>query len=294
MIQEKPNILINRQSAGGDVLMTTPIIRKIYQDRRGQCNIDFFVHPECLSYLGSNPYLRNVYTGLPTGNIISNYDIIYNLDLVYEKNPLIHAVDAYAMYVFGHCDFDRSLELHTRLEEQEQAREIHKNLGDYIVIHQRRYAWPSRNISEKFWQGVVKILLEHTTMHIVQVGSPHEPVITGSNRLIDARGQLTIGELKEVISNSRLYMGVDSGPAHVASATDTDMIVLYTSVREEYRRPLRSRGKFIPVTANIECYGCHAKNPTPCTTFICHRGDIECVNRFDHIQVANMALSILK
>lgn len=294
MIQDKPNILINRQSAGGDVLMTSPIVRKIYQDRKGHCNIDFFVHPECRAYLGANPYLRNIYTGLPNASAISKYDIIYNLDLVYEKNPSIHAVDAYAMYAFGYCDFDRSLELYTTAEEQEQGCEIHKNLGNFVVLHQRRYAWPSRNIPEKFWQGVVKFLLENTDLYIVQVGSTHEPVITGNNRLIDARGQLSIGELKEVISHARLYLGVDSGPAHVASATNTDMIVLYTSVREEYRRPLRSHGKFIPVAANIECYGCHAKNPTPCTTFICHRGDIECVNRFDHNEVAKLALSLIK
>ncbi len=290
-----PKILINRQAAGGDVLMTTPIIRKIYQDRKGRCEIDFFVKQECRAYLGSNPYIKNIHTRLPDANDLKKYDVIIDLDLVYEKNPEIHAIDAYALYAIGHTDFDRSVELHTTEQEKASADRFKSSIGnDYIVLHQRKFAWPSRNIPEKIWLGVVKELLEKTHHHIVQVGAPGEPAFSGDPRLVDLRGELTIPQLKEVIGNADLYLGVDSGPAHVASATATDMIVLYTSVREEYRRPLRTNGRFVPIAAEIDCYGCHAKNPVPCTTFICHRKDIECVNRFDANKIAESALSLIK
>lgn len=289
-----PKILINRQAAGGDVLMTTPIVRKIYQDRKGLCEIDFFVKQECRAYLGSNPYIKNVYTRLPDANDLKKYDVIIDLDLVYEKNPEIHAIDAYALYAIGHTDFDRSVELHTTDQEKQAALEFKSNIGnDYVVLHQRKFAWPSRNIPEKIWASVVKELLSKTHHHIVQVGAAGEPAFSGDQRLIDVRGELSITQLREVIANADLYLGVDSGPAHVASSTCTDMIVLYTSVREEYRRPLRSNGKFVPMAAQIDCYGCHAKNPVPCTTFICHRKDIECVNRFDPDKIAQAALDLL-
>lgn len=288
-----PKILINRQAAGGDVLMTTPIVRKIFEDRKGQCEIDFFVKQECRAYLGSNPYIKNIHTRLPDASDLKKYDVIIDLDLVYEKNPEIHAVDSYALYAIGHTDFDRSLELHTTDDEKSRGDQFKEKVGNnYIVIHQRRFAWPSRNISEKVWSSLVKRLLSDTSLSIVQVGAPGEPAFAGNDRLIDARGEFTIPELKEVIQRSVLYIGVDSGPAHVAAATTTDMIVLYTSVREEYRRPLRSKGRFVPVAADIDCYGCHAKNPVPCTTFICHRGDIECINRFDPDDIADMAINL--
>ena len=289
----KPNILINRHAAGGDVLMTSPIVRKIYQDRKGECNIDFYVHPECKVYIENNPYIRNIYTGLPSPETIAKYDIYINLDLVYEKNPQMHAIDAYAMYAIGHTDFDRAVEMHTTTEQQQQAQQFRQDIGDYVVIHQRRFAWPSRNIPEKIWAGVVRELLSQTDLKIVQVGSTNEPAFTGNDRLIDARGQFSIPLLKEVVANGKLYLGSDSGPAHVASATETDMIVLYTSVREEFRRPLRTKGRFVPVATDLDCYGCHGKNPAPCTSFICHRGDIECVNRFDPEQIAQQAIKLI-
>jgi len=289
----RPNILINRQSSGGDVLMTTPIVRKLYQDHNGDCDIDFFVIQQCKEYIENNPYIRKVYTGLPSQEDKKRYTRVIDLDLVYERSPLIHAVDAYALEVFGHADFDRSLDLYSTNEDKIRVDQLTSTIGNFVVLHQRRYPWPSRNIPEKFWRGVVKKLLDKTDLYIVQIGGPSEPAFNGHDRLIDARGSFSIPQLKEVIAQSKLYMGVDSGPAHVASTTETDMLVLYTSVKEEYRRPLRSKGQFFPIAADIECYGCHAKNPTPCTTFICHRGDIECVNRFNSDQVGDQVLDLL-
>lgn len=290
----KTNILINRQAASGDVLMTSPIVKKIYQDHNGECNIDFTVWHECAPFIEKNPYIRNILKAKPTNDLIAQYDRYIDLDLVYENNPKIHAVDAYAMHVVGHTDFDRSLELYTSDEDKTVANTFSEILdGNFIVLHQRRWAWPSRNINPNMWAKVVEKILKETTVFIVQIGQIHEPSFSGNERLIDARGQFSIHELKEVIARAKLFMGVDSAPGHIASSTSTDMLLLYTSVREEYRRPLRSQGKFIPVIPDIECYGCHADNPAPCTTFICRRGDVDCVNRFDPEVIAQKAIELI-
>ena len=289
----RPSILINRQAEGGDVLMTTPIVRKLYNDYNGECDIDFFVIEHCREYIENNPYIRAVYSGLPSEETKQNYDRVIDLDLVYEKSPEVHAIDAYAMHVFGNTDFDKSVELTVLPKDKARAQQLLSTIGNYVVLHQRRYPWPSRNIPEEFWRVVVRKILNETELFVVQIGSVREPAFSGHSRLIDARGSLSVPQLKEVIASAKLYMGVDSGPAHVASATETDMLVLYTSVREEYRRPLRQKGKFIPVAANIDCYGCHAKNPAPCTTFICHRGDVDCVNRFDPEVIAQKAIELI-
>lgn len=289
----RTSVLINRQSASGDVLMATPIIRKIFQDYNGNCDIDFTVWHECAPFIEKNIYVRKILRQTPTPELIAQYDRYIDLDLVYERNPHMHAVDAYAMHAFGNTDFDRRLELHTSDEDQATGNKFAEIIGgNYIVLHQRRWAWPSRNINPSMWEQVVKNILEKTSAYIVQVGQTHEPCFNG-DRLIDARGQFTIHELKEIISHAKLFMGVDSAPAHLASCTDTNLLVLYTSVKEEYRRPLRSQGSFIPIKANIDCYGCHADNPAPCTTFICQRGDVECVNTFDPAQISDQAIQII-
>lgn len=290
----RPSILINRQSAGGDVLMTTPIVRKIHQDYNGECEIDFFVIEQCREYIEHNPYIRQVYSGVPTDEDRARYDRVIDLDLVYERSPEMHAIDAYAQEAFGNSDFDKTMELYATDQDRDRVKAMTDTIGPYVVLHQRRWPWPSRNIPEDFWRGVVRKILNETDFYVVQVGSPTEPAFSGHDRLVDARNSFNIPQLKELISGAKLYMGVDSGPAHVAGATETDMLVLYTSVKEEYRRPLRLKGNFFPIAADIDCYGCHAKNPVPCTTFICHRGDIECVNRFNSEQVADQVIGILK
>ena len=291
----KAKIIINRQSASGDVLMTSPIVKKMYQDYDGDCEIDFWVMPQCSDMVKNNPYIHRIITRLPSESDYKNYDRGVNLDLVYERSPRIHAVDAYAMEAFGNTDFDRSLELFTTDQDRLLAREFRERVSNnYITLHMRRWPWPSRNMPEVFWKSVIEHILANSDVTIVQIGMPGEPSFTGNSRIINALGHFTVHEVKEIIAGSRCYLGSDSGPAHIASTTTTPMVVLYTSVKEEYRRPLRDPAKFIPIAADIDCYGCHADNPAPCTTFICRRGDIECVNRFDAVGVADQVLSNLQ
>lgn len=287
-------ILINRQGANGDVLMTSPIIRKIWNDHQGQCQIDFATQDNCAGFVEKNPYITNIIRSKPGDNLIAQYDRYIDLDLVYERNPRIHAVDAYAMAAIGHTNFDRSLELHTDDNDKAVGKKFSEILsGNYVVLHQRKWHWPSRNINPNIWEQVINKIFEETSLFVVQIGQGHDPAFEGNDRLIDARDQFSIHEIREIIANSKLFMGVDSAPGHVAAATDTNMLMLYTSVREEYRRPLRTQGKFVPIIADIECYGCHADNPAPCTTFICRRGDVDCVNRFDPAIIAAEALKLI-
>ena len=294
-----PNILINRMAAGGDVLMTTPIVKKIHQDRGGACNIDYRVEVENAIYIQNNPYIRQIVPAQqgtqPDIDLINKYDVYINLDLVYERNPSMHAVNAYAMYAIGHSNFDRTLELYTTESDKSFARELSGIINnEYVVLHMRKHYWENRNLPQEFWSKLVNNLLDKTNLTIIQVGGLHEPVFAGNNRLIDLRGGITIPILKEIIEGARLFIGSDSGPSHVAAATKTNMLVFYTSVKEEFRRPLRLVGKFIPMIPDIECYGCHQLN-TPEYGVLCRRvpADLECLNRFDLDLATNAAIGLL-
>lgn len=284
-------ILINRQAAGGDVLLTTPIIRHLHKIHDGNCIIDFCVQQNHAQFITNNPYINKIITARPDSELINNYDQYFDLDLVYERNPKIHVIDAYALHVFGTCDIDKRLELHSVVSDVEVIeRYVKAFTSPYVVLHMRQVFWASRNISVDFWRKLADYILNKTTLSIVQIGDVTEPCFNHNSRLYDLRGKLSVAQTYELIKRAQFFIGGDSAPTHIAAATSTSILALYTSVRSDYRKPFRNDSKFIPIHANIDCYGCHENNPVPCTTFVCKRGDVKCVEMFDAIDIGNKLL----
>lgn len=272
-MQTKPKILVARGGALGDVIMTTPIIREIYNDYSGF--VDIYVQTGCPDVFKNSPYVTGIN---PT--VAQHYDAIYNLSLSYENNPAEHAVYGYKWSVFGNVELDDySLELfHT----DDDVKKI-ESLGykNYVVIHMRQHNWPSRNLRPAFYQELITKILETTDLNIVQVGGNHELAFGGNDRLINDLGKYSIQELKCLISSARAFVGIDGGLIHVAACTDTPLLSFFTSCKAEYRKPLKDSINFYPIEADIECYGCQIHNPLPCTEFICNRGDVACIDSFD-------------
>lgn len=287
-------ILINRTEAVGDVIMTTPIIRKLWKDHNGDCRINYHTHHYYSHVLKNNPYLNAIVERRPTEEEIKNCDLYIDLDLAYEKQPHIHAINALALHVFGHDDFDKTVDLFTvpkdKLIAEKFSRLVSKN---YIVVHGRQWTGPNRNIPFEFWETCIEYIAANSDVDILFIGL-YNDVFVNTMRSIDIRNRYSIQELKEIIANSKCYLGTDSGPAHVASSTDVPMVILYTNVKADYRYPLRANSKFQGIASDIECYGCQANYPAPFTFWACARGDLDCVNRFDPIRVANNTLDFLK
>lgn len=290
-----PRILINRRAALGDILMATPIVRKLFHDRQGKCFIDFSVNQEYEPLLKHSPYIRNIIAAPYETINLHEYDIIINLDLVYEKNPLLHPVDAYSKYVFGIELSDKTTELFTDDYSKDNAKRFKEVIGnDYLVLHLRNAYGASRNLSMRFWHELIGHLINKTEQRIIFIGSLQDNFFQGHNRLIDARGQFDLLSLKEVISQSRLFVGTDSGPMHIAASTDVDIVAMFTSVEYNLRHPFRSSGNFFPFAARIDCYGCQARFLPPVTSIHCLRNDYECVNRFDPLTIAEKIVTILQ
>lgn len=275
----KPQILVIRAGALGDALLSTPIIRKLWNDRQGNCFID--VSTENPEAFRNNPYIRQV---LKQSDLIGKqYDQIINLDLAYEKNPLMHITHAYSLHAFGNdFNYDMQPELHATEAEKQNVSNYVQSLptSNFIVMHMRQHTWPSRNLKISFWQELVSKIIDKTDLTIVQVGANHEIAFEGNSRLVNALGKFTIHELKELIQTSKGFVGMDCATVHVAACTDKPLIGFFTSAHHEYRKPLGNT-PFYSIAANIECYGCQKDNLPPCTIFICNRNDVECINRFN-------------
>lgn len=290
-----PRILINRRAALGDVLMATPIVRKLFLDREGKCSIDFSTNQEYELLLKHNPYIRNTIASSYENINLREYDIVINLDLVYEKNPLLHPIDAYSKYVFGIELPDKTTELVTNDSAKENAKRFKELIGnDYLVLHLRNVYGASRNLSMSFWHKLVGHLINKTEQRIIFIGSPQDNFFQGHHRLIDARGQFDLLSLKEVINQSQLFVGTDSGPMHVAASTEVDIVAMFTSVKHNLRQPFRTFGNFFPFAAQIDCYGCQSRFLPPVTSIHCLRNDYECVNRFDPLTITEKIVTILQ
>ena len=286
----KPRILINRYGALGDVLMVTPIVKRIYLERQGQCEISVrTAHP---SIFFNNPYVAN----LPACNDpvdLSYYSIVYNLDYSYESNNTMHVLDAYEKYVFGEISDSRDCEVFTTEEDQEYVNQILKDVkGKFLILHMRNVDnfdinQSAKNLPYDFWQSVIGNLLVKTDFELIQIGSGSDFAFYGAPRLHDFREKLSVQQIKLLTESSNLFLSGDSGPAHIAATSSKDMIVLYTIAPVENFKPFRSAGKYMPMVANIECQGCLKVMPIRSTVVQCLRGDAECRNRFDPIEVVN-------
>lgn len=273
----KPKIAIIRQLALGDVVLTTPIIRQIYLDHLGNCEIDVItLKPEVFKY---NPMVHQTLMANEPLNLLGNYDKIINLDFAYEKHPRIHILEAYALYSHGSINHikNKQMDLYSSPIEESSILKLISEIiqGEYLVIHMRRDTWPSRNLKPEAWKKIIESLLLLTELKIVQIGSADEIAFNDNPRLINLLGKFNLSELKELIAHSKLYFGIDSGTLHVACSTNTPIISLFTSAHHTLRMPLQraENSVFLPVAPKIGCYGCQSSFEPPIVGVVCPVGD---------------------
>jgi ADP-heptose:LPS heptosyltransferase len=285
-------ILVIREGAMGDVLLTTPIVRKLFDDRQGNALIDIATkHP---AVFRNNPCVNLTLDPKKLASEVCNYDLIIDLDGVYERNPAGHIVDAYAFHAFGDVAFNKQPELFPNDEELRRIQEVVADIGQpYLVIHKPDHHWRNRNLPMGLWRNLIDRLLADWPHAIVQIGGPSDTAINGHERLLDHRANYSLQELQQLIAHSNAFVGVDAGPSHVAATTNTPMCIFFTSAHHAFRKPLRVGGTFVPVVPNVNCYGCQASNPPFQDGQFCRRGDNLCVDSFDSDDAVGKILSLL-
>ena len=93
-----------------------------------------------------------------------------------------------------------------------------------IVIHCQS-SHVARDWPAQYWNQLVRWLIETYPYPIVEVGLL--PTVTEEHpKFRSLCGQLSLLETAEVIRQARLFIGIDSGPAHMANAMQTESIIL--------------------------------------------------------------------
>ena len=288
-VERSPKILLRRRAALGDVIMATGVVREL--SKRYNCQID--IATEFPHVFNNNPYVRAIYHTNAAPDL-NNYDLYVNLDDAYELNPLNNYVDSYFYRAFGESSpINHSTELFpTEFDHSFVDSFIDNNqLDRFIVVHIRQWHWPLKNMSWDTWYEVFeKLFTERTDFKIVCVGTEQDGHVEHP-LFVDARNKLNIQQQKLLLDQARCFVGIDSGPYHVATASDTRIISLHTHLLPE--RIVPEWKSVMAIQSNVDCVGCNDHQQRPIRQVVCKHGDYRCKDNFNAGRIANNILEIL-
>ncbi len=138
---------------------------------------------------------------------------------------------------------------------------------DYIVFH-AGVSWENRTWDYDNWIKLFQ-LLTIGGHRITLIGSGGDYNFNGA--ATNLVGKLDFQETTEVIARAKLFIGIDSGPLHIAQAVGTPSVGIFTCALPELRTHSL---KAIAAIPKVQCHGCLHRAPPPVTYMGCElRGD---------------------
>lgn len=155
--------------------------------------------------------------------------------------------------------------------------------------------WPP----ERFAETIDAIARADARTRFVVIAGPGED--TAERVVADARSRLpesmrsavldprtwTLDEMHALSARAALYIGCDTGPAHIAGTTAVPIVALYGPTLPETWAPWRPAG---PVTIPLAVQGLPCR---PCDQRVCEPGDFRCLNWIRPEQVLEAAIKCL-
>jgi len=294
-IKKPINILVKRRAAIGDVIMTTGVVRELKKQYGDTANI--YVATDSPGIFRCNPHIAGVvaYTDPTTA-----FDVVYNLDDAYEYNTGSNFVDCYFHRVFGHTDFNKSVELFPSPEDVSRVAADLEDIGDkFIVVHMRNWHWNAKNISMDVWFEVFAKVFEKTAdFKVVVVGGKSDNTVDHP-LFFDARERYNDQELKLLCDSAACFVGIDSAPFHCAAASKTHIVALLTHLSPACIMPYRGfKGSELGCRSTViqtreDCRGCNERQQTPVRQIVCEKGNTPCTANFDTDAIASAILGQL-
>ena len=95
-----------------------------------------------------------------------------------------------------------------------------------------------------------------------------------ADRIVDL-GEFDLQELRALIGRSRLFVGGDTGPLHIAATTDTPVVGIYGPTLSARSAPWRPRAMAtVSIETAVEDLPCR-----PCDQRVCAPGDFRCLTQ---------------
>ncbi len=137
--------------------------------------------------------------------------------------------------------------------------------------------WESKKWGDRHYTELA-VRLQDAGFRVIVVGSDLESaaarlILLRADGALDFTGQTRVGELKALIGNCDVFIGTDSGPAHIAAAVGTPTVTLFAATRSSHgvqHHPYR--GEHISLSAAGDvcqvCYNPHCPKSHACMATI--------------------------
>ncbi len=152
-----------------------------------------------------------------------------------------------------------------------------------IVLHVGA-GMPAKRWPVEHWRELVRRLHDRLRAEVVLVGGADDRTIARAimgprsrGRVADWTGRLRVVELAALLEQSDLFVGADSGPAHVAAAVGTPSVVLFSGTNRTGQ--WRPRGEHVAILR-------HAVACSPCHRRVCPLGEHPCMRGLAPSRVA--------
>ena len=139
--------------------------------------------------------------------------------------------------------------------------------SDYACISFRAVA-ESRRWGMNNYIELIKYLISERKLKVVLVGSVADrdegdtiAEATSTREVVNLAGKTDLREAAAILSGCRVFVGNDSGPAHLAAAVDIPVVVLSGADDPKSTTPLATRKQLIYLE-NLDCISC-VKNKCP-------------------------------
>lgn len=222
-------IYVIRKYSMGDVLWVEPLIaslarsyRKVVFVNRYPALFENYPAPNVVFKIRLSPLEKLYYWCCRQFRIRGKF---IDLNQAYEANPRCHMLEAYVKTA-GHAM--PLVYPHLYLSEAEQSRSVVPSRS-YAVIHLESLS--AKNYRKVFgvnWPRLVASLNERG-MDVYQIGNTDEQ-IAGATYI-----KTSIRDLVLLMAKARCFIGIDSGPSHVAAAWHIPSVLFFGAVNPAYR-----------------------------------------------------------
>ena len=260
------SIVVQRSGALGDVVLTTPIVRRL---RRENPQEPIAVLTACTDVYQHNPHLAWPVSG---GYAIPGTRHI-QLNLAYERQPDLPIVRAYMLTAFGDPGDPADLQPELFYPRRQL---LWRHRRRFVAVHAATAGWVNRTLPRATWQHVLNGL-RRANLWPILVGTSRDDVPGYRVTRFFDKPLLAQAQL---IASCHCFVGSDSSLLHVAGATEVPIVGVFTCAKPETRLPWR-HGELgwhcLSVVPELDCTGCLARRPPPVTDEFCPRGDTVCV-----------------
>lgn len=236
----------------GDVLWMEPIIAELSKKYRKIIVVSRF---------------NELFDNYPAKNVQFKYDLsifekllyhferiinisiwFVDLEMAYENNPIKHFLHAYQEKAKL-----PELNVYPAFFLTEKEKNDFMDYDKYAVLHITALAPKNyRKIYGINWNDIVQ--------HLTNVG--YKIIIIGSlsntaNNVVEFHGN--IRQLISLIYNCNLFIGLDSGPSHIAVAINKPSIIFFGAINPQFRHFTDIRDNLLIMQGKCEFAGCYHK-----------------------------------